>query len=96
MPGRMPTPAVTHAGNVTNEHLLGAEPVAARAVSWRLGDPLASPRDQIADGHAATIDPANDETAPTRVGAVRLCANVRGATGSSLERPRWWERWNRR
>jgi len=46
MPAGVPTAAVTEAGDVTNEDLVGAEQVAVGAAARRAGDPLPNPRSQ--------------------------------------------------
>ena len=55
MPDRVPAATVPSAGRVPDEGLIGTEAVPVGAVRRRLGDPLSTPSDEIADCHRMIV-----------------------------------------
>jgi hypothetical protein len=70
MPRRVPTPTMTHASDMTDEHALRSEPMPVAAVRRRQRDPPATAvLDELPDAnHAASVDPTNDEQPPAEAG----------------------------
>jgi hypothetical protein len=55
VPDGVSAAAVSAARGVPNKNLSGAQLIAVRTVSWRLGDPLSAAPNEIPDAHAFIV-----------------------------------------